>query len=161
MTASTPVCGLSFLLLLSIPATAQQILTGKIKRRSTDEILPSVSIINHTQKKTNVSDAGGNYKITAKPGDTITFTSAGYKPDTAFVRANPTWSHCPVCALTTLPITKRIPSTAPETGRDRLLYRLPVPPGLCGANHRTPRGFTPNIPIPLPPQLQFLPQGFQ
>ena len=41
--------------------------------------------INHTQKRTNISDAGGNYKIPASPGDTITFSSAGYKPDTAFV----------------------------------------------------------------------------
>ncbi|HEY4285899.1 MAG TPA: hypothetical protein VGN00_02260 [Puia sp.] len=86
MTAPTPVY-LSFLLLLSIPATAQQVLTGRIKRRSGDEILPSVSVINHSQRKINLSDAGGNYKIPAKPGDTITFTSAGYKPDTAFVRS--------------------------------------------------------------------------
>jgi len=86
MTVSTPVY-LSFLLLLSIPATAQQVLTGKIKRRSGDEMLPSVSVINRTQKKTNISDAGGNFKIIAKPGDTITFTSAGYKPDTVFVSA--------------------------------------------------------------------------
>jgi hypothetical protein len=86
MTVSTPVY-LSCLLLLSIPATAQQVLTGRIRRRSGDEMLPSVSVINHTQKKTNISDAGGNYRIIAKPGDTITFTSAGYKPDTAFVSA--------------------------------------------------------------------------
>lgn len=85
MTASAPVCGLSFLLLLSIPATAQQVLTGKIKRRSGDEMLPSVSVINHTQKKTNISDMGGNYKIAARPGDTITFSSAGYKPDTTVI----------------------------------------------------------------------------
>ena len=86
MTVSTPVY-LSLLLLLYIPATAQQVLTGRIRRRSGDEMLPSVSVINRTQRKVNISDAGGNYKIPAKPGDTITFTSAGYKPDTAFVRA--------------------------------------------------------------------------
>src|SRR5882757_605667 len=86
MTVSTPVY-LSFLLLLSIPATAQQVLTGRIRRRSGDEMLSSVSVINHTQRNVNISDAGGNFKIPAKPGDTITFTSAGYKPDTTFVRA--------------------------------------------------------------------------
>ncbi len=88
MTAPTVICSLSFLLLLSTPAAAQQLLTGKIKRQAGDEVLPSVSVINHSQKKTNISDAGGNYRIPAKPGDTITFSSAGYKPDTTYVN---TW----------------------------------------------------------------------
>ena len=101
MPVSSPVYGLSLLLLLSLPAAAQQALppatrrppgaapqqtlTGKIKRRSTSEVLPSVSVINRTQKRTNVSDQGGNYRIPASPGDTIVFTSAGYRPDTAFI----------------------------------------------------------------------------
>ena len=87
MTVSLPVYSLSFVLLLSLPAAAQQVLTGRIKRRSTNEVLPSVSVINRSQKRTNISDQGGNYRIPARPGDTIVFTSAGYKPDTAFVSA--------------------------------------------------------------------------
>ena len=103
MSVSSPVYSLSLLLLLSLPAAAQQTvppppaqtppamtqqsLSGKIKRRSTNEILPSVTVINRTQKRTNISDQGGNYRIPAKPGDTIVFTSAGYRPDTAFVAA--------------------------------------------------------------------------
>jgi len=94
MTASLPAFSLSFLLLsLSavgqqpLPPATRQVLTGKIKRRSTNEVLPSVSIINRSQKKTNISDQGGNYRIPARPGDTIVFTSAGYRPDTALVSA--------------------------------------------------------------------------
>jgi len=111
MTAPITVYSLSFLLLLSLTAgaqqtrphpaqqaiphpaqqtvthVAQQVLTGKIKRRSTSEVLPSVSVINRSQKRTNISDQGGNYRIPARPGDTIVFTSAGYQPDTAFVSA--------------------------------------------------------------------------
>jgi len=63
-------------MLLSLPAAAQQVLTGKVKRRASNEILPSVSIINRTQKKTNISDAGGNYKIP---------------------RSSPTWLNYPRC----------------------------------------------------------------
>jgi hypothetical protein len=70
---------------LSIPAFSQQILNGRIHKTASDEVLVSVSVINITQKKANISDIGGNYKIPARPGDTVTFSSAGYKPDTAFV----------------------------------------------------------------------------
>ncbi len=69
----------------SIPAFSQQFLNGRIHRTASDELLVSVSVINISQKKTNISDLGGNYKIPARPGDTVTFSSAGYKPDTAFV----------------------------------------------------------------------------
>src|ERR1700755_2749485 len=73
------------LALLTLPAGAQQFLSGKVRRRSSQEILPSVSVINHTQQKTNISDMGGNYRIRARPGDTLTFSSAGYRPDTAII----------------------------------------------------------------------------
>lgn len=78
-------CSLSILVLLSTPAVSQQVLTGKIRQKSTNAILASVTVINHTQNKYNVSDAGGNYRILASPGDTITFSSAGYHADTAYV----------------------------------------------------------------------------
>ena len=76
---------LSVLVLLSTPAVSQQVLTGKIRQKKTDAILSSVTVVNHTQKKYNVSDAGGNYRIAAGPGDTITFSSAGYHADTTYV----------------------------------------------------------------------------
>lgn len=47
----------------------------------------SVSIMNHTRKKFNVSDMGGNFTIGAEQGDTVLFSSAGYKPDTVIVSA--------------------------------------------------------------------------
>jgi hypothetical protein len=76
---------LSILVLLSTPAVSQQVLTGKVRQKATDAILASVTVVNHTQKKYNVSDAGGNYRIVASPGDTITFSSAGYHADTTYV----------------------------------------------------------------------------
>jgi hypothetical protein len=76
---------LSILVLLSTPAVSQQVLTGKTRQKNTDAILALVTVVNHSQKKYNVSDAGGNYRIVAKPGDTITFSSAGYHADTTYV----------------------------------------------------------------------------
>jgi hypothetical protein len=67
---------------LSYAAHAQQKLGGKIVRRGSTEVLSGVSVINLNQKKYNVSDLGGNYKIPAMTGDTLLFSSAGYLPDT-------------------------------------------------------------------------------
>ena len=69
------------------PAAAQQSLHGRVKRQLTTEILPNVSILNKTSSRTNRSDAGGNYRIDAHPGDTLIFTSAGYLPDTNYTAA--------------------------------------------------------------------------
>jgi len=71
--------------LVSTPAVSQQVLTGKIRQRNSDALLASVTVFNHTQKKYNVSDAGGNYRIAASPGDTLIFSSAAYHADTTFV----------------------------------------------------------------------------
>ncbi|MBN8853562.1 MAG: hypothetical protein BGO55_12445 [Sphingobacteriales bacterium 50-39] len=108
------VYGITSLLLFSTGAAAQDLLRGKVKtghgavarraiishfqsedtlyldrrtenQKASDEVIMSVSVQNISQKKYNTSDMGGNYKIPAKRGDTIVFTSAGYKPDTAFV----------------------------------------------------------------------------
>ena len=78
----------SFLLLFALTNAgfAQQVVTGKITRKETTEIIPGVNVFNLNQKKRNVSDMGGNYKIVAAPGDTIVFTSAGYLPDSLVVQ---------------------------------------------------------------------------
>jgi hypothetical protein len=76
---------LFILVLLSTPAVSQQMLKGKVRQKTTDAILTSVTVFNHSQRKYNVSDAGGNYRIVANPGDTITFSSAGYHADTTYV----------------------------------------------------------------------------
>jgi hypothetical protein len=86
MPATTPIYCLAVLLSLSIPAGAQQILFGRVIRSRTTEVLPSVTVFNRTSQKTNISDAGGNYRIEARPGDTVVFSSAGYLPDTNYIR---------------------------------------------------------------------------
>ena len=91
MRRSTP---FYYLLLLSLSAAAQQPqpppapgLYGRIKRQLTTEVLPNVTVFNKTRSKINRSDAGGNYRIDARPGDTLIFSSAGYLPDTNYVAA--------------------------------------------------------------------------
>jgi|GEM_PF-98202 hypothetical protein len=99
MLRSTP---FYYLLILSISAAAQQTaspagqqaqipasqnLYGRIKRQLTTEVLPNITVFNKTRSRINRSDAGGNYRIEARPGDTLIFTSAGYLPDTNFIAA--------------------------------------------------------------------------
>ena len=78
---------LLFCLAFSSIGFAQQQLTGKTIKRGGTEIIIGVNVINRTLVKGNISDMGGNYKIPARPGDTIIFSSAGYRPDTLIVRS--------------------------------------------------------------------------
>jgi hypothetical protein len=77
--------GIFPIMLVSSATFAQQVLTGKVRKKGGDEVLLSVSVQNKNQKKYNLSDIGGNYRIPAKKGDSIIFSSAGYKPDTTIV----------------------------------------------------------------------------
>jgi len=77
--------GLLFIFAFSAIGFAQQDLVGKTIKRGGTEILIGVTVINLNQKKSNMSDMGGNYKIPALTGDTIVFSSAGYQPDTVIV----------------------------------------------------------------------------
>jgi hypothetical protein len=101
------------LLLSSFGGYAQQFLTGKVRRKESTEILISVSIQNHTQRKFDLSDEGGNYRIPAREGDLLTFTSVGYIPDTLVVGAamlagdNPVFLETKVVALPSFEIGSR------------------------------------------------------
>lgn len=64
---------------------AQQKLSGKIIKKSSDEVLMGVTVINLNGRRYTTSDSAGVFAITASPGDTVIFSSAGYLPDTAFV----------------------------------------------------------------------------
>lgn len=70
-----------------LPGTAlsQQRLTGKIRRQNSDEILAGVTVSNRALGQHNISDMGGNYRIPARPGDTLIVSSAGYLTDTVIV----------------------------------------------------------------------------
>jgi hypothetical protein len=74
--------GVSLLLLVSINGMGQSLLTGKVRQKEDRKILASVTVTNKTQQKVNISDIGGNYRIVANPGDTITFMLAGLRPET-------------------------------------------------------------------------------
>lgn len=78
-------CLLLLCLSFSFTGFAQQQLFGRIKRTGSTEVLPGVSVTNSTRQNHNVSDMGGNYIISAKEGDIIVFSSAGYRPDTIVV----------------------------------------------------------------------------
>ena len=75
------------LLLFSCEGFSQQSFMGKIHKKGSSDLLTSVSIQNYSRKKYNLSDLGGNFRIQAGQGDTVLFTSAGYKPDTVVVSA--------------------------------------------------------------------------
>ncbi len=73
---------LLILLDLSYSASAQNLLYGKIYLTDSHEIIPGANLRNITNGKFAKSDQGGNFKIEAKEGDIIIFSSAGYLPDT-------------------------------------------------------------------------------
>jgi len=77
---------ISFILLSLIISPSlsfcQQFVRGKIYNAKGDEVIPYATVINISSQKNNVSDLGGNYKIEAKEGDTLIFSSASYFPDT-------------------------------------------------------------------------------
>jgi len=64
---------------------AQAHLSGRIRLQSSNEILAGVTVSNRGLGQHNISDMGGNYRIAARPGDTLVFTSAGYLNDTLLV----------------------------------------------------------------------------
>ncbi|MEP6746810.1 MAG: hypothetical protein ABJB86_03740 [Bacteroidota bacterium] len=74
-----------FLLFFSFTGFAQQYLAGKILKKGTPDIVPGVNIKNINNNKYNTSDIGGNYRIFANAGDSLIFSSAGYRPDTITV----------------------------------------------------------------------------
>jgi hypothetical protein len=78
-----------FILLLfcSFEGLSQDLLTGRVLKRNSPEVLVSVSVQNYSHKKYTQSDLGGNFRVPAVEGDTVLFTSAGYKPDTLVVRS--------------------------------------------------------------------------
>jgi hypothetical protein len=78
-------CILIILLAFRSTGYAQQAMKGKVEKRGTTEIIIGANILNLKKGKHNISDMGGNYKITANRGDTIIFSSAGYLPDTVIV----------------------------------------------------------------------------
>jgi hypothetical protein len=85
MALNPAVYGVSLLLLVSTNGIGQSLLAGKVRQKENRKILAFVTVTNKTQQKVNTSDIGGNYRIAANPGDTITFTFAGLRPETIIV----------------------------------------------------------------------------
>jgi CarboxypepD_reg-like domain len=71
-----------FLMVFFFTGFAQQYLAGKILKKGSPDIVPGVNIKNMSNNKYNTSDMGGNYRIIVQAGDTLIFSSAGYRPDT-------------------------------------------------------------------------------
>jgi len=65
---------------------AQVVVTGQLKDKDNNLVLPYASVINKTTGKRTYSDQGGFYKINASPRDLIVFTFVGYRPDSIVVR---------------------------------------------------------------------------
>jgi len=73
------------LLLFSCPGFAQHFLTGKVLKRDSKEFLVSVSIENKTQRRHDLSDERGMYRIQSSQGDVLIFSHVGYRSDTIVV----------------------------------------------------------------------------
>ena len=72
-------------LLSSCPGFAQHFLTGKVLKRDSKEFLVSVSIENKTQRRHDLSDERGTYRIQSMQGDVLIFSHVGYRADTIVV----------------------------------------------------------------------------
>ena len=70
--------------LLVSGALAQRQINGVIRGNS--EILVGASIQNISRNRINISDMGGNYRISAAIGDTVVFSHEGYIADTLIIR---------------------------------------------------------------------------
>lgn len=72
-------------LLFSCPGFAQRFLTGKVLKRGSKEFLVSVSIENKTQRRHDLSDERGTFRIQSAQGDMLIFSHVGYQTDTIIV----------------------------------------------------------------------------
>ncbi len=72
-------------LLFSCQGFAQQFLTGKVLKKDSKESLVSVSILNKTQRRHDLSDERGAYRIQSMQGDMLIFSYVGYQSDTIIV----------------------------------------------------------------------------
>jgi hypothetical protein len=71
----------ALLLVISTGAIAQR-LHGKIYSLPADSLLSGVNILNAGKHLSTQSTMGGSYEIAVDEGDTVIFSSIGYRPDT-------------------------------------------------------------------------------
>ncbi|MBS1667018.1 MAG: hypothetical protein JST58_06560 [Bacteroidetes bacterium] len=77
----------TFILVLSLPifALSQQWVSGKIYDTTGEIITAAITVQNVSQNKYTISNLEGSYKIPAKEGDLLLFSSSSYLRDSAFV----------------------------------------------------------------------------
>ena len=75
------------LLLLCLPAGAQQFVKGQITDADTGEPIPYASAVYKGHNVAVISDLEGNYSIARHAGWSITFSSVGYKSQVILINA--------------------------------------------------------------------------
>jgi hypothetical protein len=98
---------IGILILFSSSVWGQEELFGKIMIQGSPQPVSGVNVSNLSQKKHNLSDLGGNYKIQAGIGDTLIFSSAGFISDTLVVRISELEDHIQVFLI---PNVVKLPS---------------------------------------------------
>jgi len=78
-------CTLILFLSLPILALSQEFVSGKIYDTTGEIITAAVTVQNVSQNKYTISNLEGSYKIQAKEGDLLQFTSSSYLRDSAIV----------------------------------------------------------------------------
>ncbi len=76
------------MLLLCLPVSAQQQLTGVVIDAETGDAIPYASVAYQGHHVAVVSDANGHYRIARHEGWNITFSSVGYKPHIVAVKGS-------------------------------------------------------------------------
>jgi hypothetical protein len=76
---------LFLLLYLGFTTKAQTLLEGVVLDQVSNQLLDQIHIINISNKKETVSNAKGEFKISANLNDLLVFTSLGYTTDTVLV----------------------------------------------------------------------------
>src|SRR5579872_1421764 len=79
---------LLFTLLAPLTGICQGQLFGKVRAKGSNEVLFGVTVSNPALGVHNISDMGGNFRIKARPGDTLVFSSVGYRTDTLIVNGS-------------------------------------------------------------------------
>lgn len=69
-------------------ASAQQIISGRVHKKDSPDVMGAVTVENITRREFDQTDMGGNFRIHAEVGDSIVFSYTEYISDTVWITAD-------------------------------------------------------------------------
>jgi hypothetical protein len=73
------------LIVLPTCASAQQMVTGRVHKKDSPDVMGAVTVENITRHEFDQTDMGGNFRIHAEVGDSLVFSYTEYKSDTVWI----------------------------------------------------------------------------